>query len=276
MTDADEQRSPSLIPEAWGEVVTGYESSAEKLTQLFVDPLLEAAGPCDGCRLLDVGCGPGVVALEAAHRGSRVTAVDFSADMVSRAKARLAEAGFEEADCRVADVESMDFDDGTFELAVSNFAVMFAPHPERAFAELARVLESGGRFAMTTWTAPENQGFFRVVGGAMRRALPDFDPPGPPIWEQFKDPDVLVDYLEGTGFTDVVVETVTRKWEVPSAGWFVDDIDGSSPAVTYLFESLTAEEQARFKRALHGVLTDQYGDGAFELDAEAHIASATA
>lgn len=275
MTQSEKERSPSLLPEAWGAVVRGYESSAEKLTQLFVDRLLEAAGPCEGARVLDVATGPGVVAMEAARRGGRVTAIDFAPEMVERTSARLRELGAADAECVVADFQEMEFEDASFDVAVSNFGVMFAPNPERAFSELARVLDTGGRLAMTTWTAPENQGFFRVVGAAMRRAVPEFEPPGPPVWQQFAQPDVLSRHLEEAGFVDPVVETVERRWRIPSATWFVEDADRSSPAIAYLFESLTDEQAARFSESLHDVLTEQFGEGSFELDAEAHVARAT-
>lgn len=275
MTKSEEtKKSPSVMPEAWGQVVEDYESTAEKLTGMFVDPLLEAAGECEGRRVLDVATGPGVVALEAAKRGGRVTAVDFADEMIERTSKRLREAGFEDPDCVVCDFESMEFDDGSFDIVVSNLGVMFATNPERAFSELARVLDSGGRLAMTSWTTPKAQGFFRAVGGAMQQALPDLEPPGPPIWAQFSDPEVLADYLEGAGFVDPVVETVERQWQVPSVDWFVEDIDRTSPAVTYLFETLTDDEGARFKECLHELLTNQHGDGSFELDAEAHVARA--
>ena len=94
MGHSDDKRSPSLRPDAWGEVVHGYEETAEKLTSLFVDELLDAVDPCADLRVLDVATGPGVVAEAAARRGGRVTAVDFSSEMVERARRRLTDAGF--------------------------------------------------------------------------------------------------------------------------------------------------------------------------------------
>ena len=64
-----------------------------------------------------------------------------------------------------ADVEALPFADGTFDVVLSTFGVMFAPDQERAAAEMMRVLRPGGRLGLANWT-PE--GFigrlFKLVG----------------------------------------------------------------------------------------------------------------
>jgi len=65
----------------------------------------------------------------------------------------------------VADAEDLPFEDASFDVVLSTLGVMFTPNPERAAAELLRVVRPGGRIGLANWT-PE--GFigqmFKVVG----------------------------------------------------------------------------------------------------------------
>jgi SAM-dependent methyltransferase len=88
-----------------------------------------AAGPS---RVLEVGCGRGEFAERLASRGLEVVAVDQSEHMVNRTRARG-------LDARVADVQSLPFVDGAFDVAVANFMLYHVRDVHRALAELARV-----------------------------------------------------------------------------------------------------------------------------------------
>ena len=108
-----------------------------------------------GCRLLDVGCGSGQLALMAAKDGLEVTGVDIASNSVERARERAAEESlrvrFEEADA-----EALPFEDASFDVVASLIGAIFAPRPDRVAQELLRVCKSGGTIAMANWTP---QGF---------------------------------------------------------------------------------------------------------------------
>ncbi|MBV9448629.1 MAG: methyltransferase domain-containing protein [Streptosporangiaceae bacterium] len=67
--------------ELWAGRAGAYERGFARLTAGSAGPLLAAAGVSGGTRLLDVGCGPGVVAREAVRRGAVVSAVDSEPGM---------------------------------------------------------------------------------------------------------------------------------------------------------------------------------------------------
>jgi SAM-dependent methyltransferase len=77
-----------------------------------------------------------------------VSAVDLAPGMVERARPRSADVEWE-----VADAQDLPFEDGSFDVVASCFAVIFAPDPPRAAAELTRVVRE--RIGLTTW-APDS------------------------------------------------------------------------------------------------------------------------
>jgi ubiquinone/menaquinone biosynthesis C-methylase UbiE len=108
----------------------------------FLDRLLPA--PPTGQRLLDVGCGTGYHLAWARARGFAVTGVDGSAEMLERA-ARL-NPGIE---LQKADVESLPFEDGSFDAVVCIEVLRYLPDSQRCIGEMARVLRPGGACFVT-------------------------------------------------------------------------------------------------------------------------------
>lgn len=104
--------------------------------------------PAPGERVLDVACGAGTVARAAAARGARVAAIDVSDAMLRTARRHGGIVGWARADAH-----ALPFRSGTFARASCPHGLMFFDAPDRAVAELARVLEPGGRVVATTWAA---------------------------------------------------------------------------------------------------------------------------
>lgn len=131
-----------------------------------------------GCRLLDVGCGAGQLALIAARDGVDVTGVDIAPNLVERAAARARAEGLK-ARFLEGDAEDLPFEDHAFDVVVSMVGAMFAPQPDRVAGELLRVCSPGGTIAMANWT-PE--GFI----GRMLKTVSGFiapnGAPSPLLW----------------------------------------------------------------------------------------------
>lgn len=116
-----------------------------------------------GDRVLDVACGTGNAALRAAQAGGRVTGIDITPELFEAGRRRSAELGVE-IEWLTGDAEELPFDDGSFDVVLSTFGVMFAPRHRVAAQEIARVLAKGGRIGICSWT-PEGAvaDFFRVM-----------------------------------------------------------------------------------------------------------------
>jgi len=108
--------------------------------------------------LLDVGCGGGAFLSAALHSGCRAAGVDHSAEMVRVAREANREAlDAGRLDVREGDAASLPFADGTFTCAAMTGVLGFLPDPVAVFAEVRRVLKSGGRF-VCLGTDPELKG----------------------------------------------------------------------------------------------------------------------
>lgn len=131
--------------------------------------LCEGIGVRAGARVLDVATGNGNTALAAAHRNAEVVALDYVPELMERGRARAAAEGLA-INFRAGDLEQMPFADGSFDLVLSTFGVMFSPGQEQAASELWRVCRPDGRIGMANWT-PE--GFV----GQMLRLVSSYAPP---------------------------------------------------------------------------------------------------
>ena len=140
-------------PEGWQ--VSG--DAAEVYKHCFVPAIFgqwapfmaEAARVASGDRVLDVGCGTGVLARAAADRVAapgQVTGLDRNAGMLAVAR-RLRP----QIDWRQGDATALPFADASYDVVLSQFALMYFPDRITALTEMMRVLQPGGRLAMAVW-----------------------------------------------------------------------------------------------------------------------------
>lgn len=147
--------------------------------QIVGEELAEAADIRANERVLDVAAGNGNATLAAARRFARVTSTDYVPALLDKGRDRARAEGLE-VEFRVADAEDLPFEDGSFDVALSTFGVMFAPDQPRAAHEMWRVVRPGGRIGLASWT-PE--GFIGQLLKAVGRYVPP--PPGlapPTLW----------------------------------------------------------------------------------------------
>ena len=104
----------------------------------FGGPVVALLDPQRGERILDVGCGDGVLTQAIAAAGATVVAVDAAPDMVAAAKAKG-------LDARVVPGQSLAFS-REFDAVFSNAALHWMRPPEAVLAGVARALKPGGRF----------------------------------------------------------------------------------------------------------------------------------
>jgi ubiquinone/menaquinone biosynthesis C-methylase UbiE len=101
-------------------------------------------------RVLDVGCGTGAAVRVAAAVVERAVGVDIAPEMIVRAK-ELA-AGLPRAEFAVGDSEQLPFPAEAFTALLCTASFHHYPDPERALAEMARVLAPGGRLVIADGT----------------------------------------------------------------------------------------------------------------------------
>lgn len=138
-TGNHDPQSPLAPYAAWRRSTLGRTTDT-----LEQDLILDLIGPPAGLRILDVGCGDGVLAVELAKRGASVTGIDSSRDMIAAARERAAREG-KSVTFEVATVESLPFAPEHFDTVVAVAILCFVSNPSTGMKEMARVLRPGAR-----------------------------------------------------------------------------------------------------------------------------------
>jgi SAM-dependent methyltransferase len=209
---------------------------------LAAELLVESVDVHAGEAVLDVGSGTGNAAIAAARRDADVLATDFVDSMLGEA-ARRAEAEGLPLRTRVADAQDLPFPDGSFDVVLSAFGVIFAPDQERAAAELARVCRPGGRIGLTVWPA---EGLIGETMRASMRRVPPPPVPGfrPPIdWgseERLRE-------LFGDRVAELRVERRTMRMIAVSSGAMVDFARVNLPPAKMTWDMLDDSGRSEFR-----------------------------
>jgi len=205
---------------AWGDrsVAVAFSSGFLGLTSEAIQAVLDAVAVERGQWLLDVACGPGILAGVADERGVRTVGVDFSSEMIGLARTLHPALSF-----AIGDAEALDFPDETFDAVVINFGLLHLSRPDAAVAEAARVLRPGGRLAFTAWAPPEEAVAFKIVLDAVAKygdpSVPL--PPGPPFF-RFGEPEECVRTLEAAGFGGVATGKLALVWHLASVDALIE------------------------------------------------------
>ena len=140
-------------PETYTSVARGYEAAQPGWGRV-IDHSLELARPAPGDALLDIGCGPGILAVRAADQvlpGGSVTGVDIAEGMLEVAREKAAEHGVgDRVAFQLGDMHDLPFPDEHFDVVVCSYAMFFARSVTAVGRELWRVLAPGGRLVVAT------------------------------------------------------------------------------------------------------------------------------
>lgn len=118
------------------------------------EAFVETLGVTEGMDVVDVGSGDGTTAVPSAQRGANVLGVDISEPLVAAGNARARALGLSNLRFQEGDASHLDeLADESFDLTVTMFGAMFAPHPFDVAKELVRVTRPGGRIVMGNWIA---------------------------------------------------------------------------------------------------------------------------
>ena len=145
---------------AWAEDL-GYPPELANVPDAAAESFAGVANPWEmgrlapGERVLDLGCGAGTDSLVAAQmvgEQGHVTGIDMTREMLAKARAAAAEMGATHVELVEAEAERLPFEDGAFDVVISNGVVDLIPDKDAVFAELYRVLAPGGRMQIADVT----------------------------------------------------------------------------------------------------------------------------
>lgn len=152
MEKFDSQTFKTQDAASYDRLTEQFDYFTEQLSQPLAAHLIRLAEIAPGEKILDVGTGTGVVALQAARNTGKtgmICGIDLSEEMLNKASSKAKELQIEErVNFIQMDAESLDFDDETFDCVVSLFALLHFPNPLTALKEIHRVLRPGGRIVL--------------------------------------------------------------------------------------------------------------------------------
>lgn len=252
----------------WAEHAETYEASLAR----YQPALLAAIDAQPGERVLDVGCGSGLLALDVAGGtpGVAVVGIDLSSAQLEVARSRV---GALPVEFRQADAQVHDFGKAAYDVVASRTGTMFFSDPVMAFGNLARATRSGGRLVILVWRGIEENEWLREFLGAIGRVLPVEPPPAdaPGPFAQ-SDPDRVRAMLEGAGWREVAFEAHSEPL------WFGPDADRATMfmvgQMAWLFAKLDDDGRRQAEANLHDVMAAHQGADGVRLDSGAWLVTA--
>lgn len=214
----DEKQFAAFERSGWDSNIDGYERAFGAVARQTVQPMLDDARVARGMRVLDVCCGPGMLALGALERGATTIGLDFSAAAVELARRLVPNGIFQQGDA-----QALPFEAAGFDAVLCGYGLMHLPDPAAALREMLRVLRPGGHVAVSVWDAT-GVGFSLVYEAVRAHGSMDVALPHGPDFFQFGSPDRMRTALAEAGFTDVGARSVAQAWRVADADRYIDAI----------------------------------------------------
>ncbi len=172
-------------------------------------PVLALLNPQSGERILDLGCGDGVLTEKLVAAGASVLGTDIEDDMIAAARARG-------LDVRKLDGQVLDFA-GEFDAVFTNAALHWMPDQAAVAAGVFRALKPGGRFV------GECGGFGNVAAlrAGIRAVAIVHGLTVPDETQVYQSGEALTAVLTAAGFTDIDAKIIPRQTPLPTGitGW---------------------------------------------------------
>ena len=213
MSEPDEM---GLTPEA----ALGYEQNfVPAIFDRWPPRIIEAAGVSQGDRVLEVGCGTGVLAREAIKRvgpDGSVTGLDLSESMLGVARGICPDVDF-----RQGNAMDLPFGDNSFDVAIASFMLMFVPDPVVAVSDMWRVLKPDGRLVITVWQALDQNPVYAGLVEIVRQRISEAA--GSSLAWPFAlgEGGKLTDICRSAGVADVDISVHDGRAKFPSLDGFV-------------------------------------------------------
>jgi ubiquinone/menaquinone biosynthesis C-methylase UbiE len=252
------------VAEAWGI----HADELEQRSSAITEAMLAGAQLSRGDRVLELACGPGGAGLAAAKRAAsgEVVVSDVVPAMVDIALRRAQAGGLGNVRGEVLDLEAIGQPDGSFDVVLCREGLMFAFDPARAVAEMHRVLRSGGRVAVASWAAQEDNPWLGVLLDAIHDATGMVvPPPGMPGPFALGDRDLLRRLFGDAGFSEILIDAVAAPLRSASFdAWWARNLAVAGPVVAVL-RGLDDDGRQRVRNAAQVAVSPYVQDGALVL-----------
>ena len=252
---------------------TSYEDLfVPALFKQWAPLVLNSANVQSGHRVLDVACGTGVLAREAASRvgpSGYTAGLDIAAGMLEVAR-RIAPA----IDWKQGPADSLPFPDQSFDAVVSQFGLMFFPDREKSMREMLRVLVPEGRLSVAVFDSLSNLPAYADEVALLERSA------GKKAADALRAPfvlgqkDVLVQLAEKSGVNAAKVATHSGTAKFPSVRSLVEaDLRGWLPMMGIILDEEKIQQILADAEQALSAYVDEHGQVVFPVSAHIIIGS---
>ncbi|MGC4110934.1 MAG: class I SAM-dependent methyltransferase [Nocardioides sp.] len=243
-----------------------YEQYMGRYSRPLAHQFVDLVGLVQGHRVLDVGCGPGVLTGSLVERcgAANVAAVDPSESFVATCRQR-----FPESDVRSGSAEALPFEDGRFDAALAQLVVHFMADPVAGLREMGRVTRPGGTVAASVWDNAGDSGplqvFWRAAGEVDPQAHDEGHMPGAREGH-------LAELAAEAGLREITSTSLTVSVRFASfEEWWEPYLLGVGPAGSYV-----ASLDPDLRRQVEESCRRRFPDGEFEQGGTAWVVLAQA
>jgi SAM-dependent methyltransferase len=264
-TQHDQWNEDAAAWHRWGPTLQDWFGSVTKT-------MLDLAQIAPGQHVLDIAAGAGEPALSAAERvgpQGYVLATDLSENIIRFAQKNADDRLLANFHSQAMDGENLELPDGSFDVVLCRFGLMYMPNRQRALAEWHRVLKPGGRAVVAVFSTPDKNGWGAVPIGVIRKRAQLPPPlPGQPGPFSLGGEGVLEDAYRKANFQDIQAHKLSAPLRMSSATKCIQFEREAFGAFNQMMAHLTrAEREATWDEAQVAMKVFEHPNG-FEAPCE--------
>ncbi|SDJ44376.1 class I SAM-dependent methyltransferase [Lutimaribacter saemankumensis] len=207
-------------------------------------------------KVLDLCCGQGTLTAVMSEKGANVTGLDFSPEMLAKARGAAPSAEIVEGDAM-----AMPFEDAVFDKVVCNFGMMHIPDQPKTLSEIRRVLKPNGEFIMATWIGPAASPAFAAVFGALKTHADFSAAPAQPDLFAFAGRDYAEATMAAARLALLNHETVDCEWVLEQPTELFDIFLNATVGAGMLIRSQTDETIEKIAASIAETVSNKFSYG---------------
>ena len=216
-----------------------YDAVGDRIAPISVEVVAAAKQRGRFGDVVDLACGTGSAALAAAATGARVTAVDFTPELIEIGVEKAERAGYT-VTWLTGDAADTGLPGGTFDAVVSNMGIIFV-EPVSQVAEIARLLKPLGVLGFSSWVHEPGNPFFTPILEVLGQPQSAGHSP-----DQWGETETISDRL-AADFDDVVIESGLHTWQLGSIDAAMHWVTHESPIHVTLIERIDDTTRERLR-----------------------------